>query len=64
MSNRDELIEIMAPIICETGNVDGFRCTCPHRIDGWCLGGRALKQAAAALAAAEAAGYEIRRVTP
>lgn len=46
-----DMIEKVAKTICETGNVAGFRCTCPHPIDGWCNGARAVAQARAAIEA-------------
>jgi hypothetical protein len=53
-SPHDALIEKMARTICETQNVDGFKCTCPLLGEppgnDWCNGNRAIAQARAALA--------------
>jgi hypothetical protein len=50
-----EMVERVARVICETQNVDGFKCTCPllGEIEGnnWCNGNRAVAQARAAIAA-------------
>lgn len=43
-------VDRLAKIICDTGNVAGFRCTCPHPIDGWCNGEQARFKAKAAIA--------------
>ena len=43
-------LEGMARLICETDNVEGFKCICPVPFEpDWCLGNRAKKQARAAL---------------
>jgi hypothetical protein len=50
-----EMIERVARVICETQNVDGFKCTCPllgePEGNNWCNGNRAIAQARAAIAA-------------
>jgi len=43
---HDALVKRIARTICETQNVDGFKCTCD-----WCNGKRAIAQARIALAA-------------
>ena len=49
------IVERMARVICETQNVDGFKCTCPlagePKGNDWCNGNRAIAQARAALLA-------------
>ena len=48
----NDLIEKVAKLICETENVDGFKCTCPIPFEpDWCHGNRAKAQARAAIAA-------------
>lgn len=45
-------IEDLARLICETQNVDGFKCTCPAPFEpDWCLGNRAKAQARAVVTA-------------
>lgn len=44
-------VERVARAICEAGNVPGFKCVCPHPVDGWCLGERLKLQARAAMEA-------------
>ena len=55
---HDALVKKMARTICETQNVDGFKCTCPLLGEppgnDWCNGNRAIAQARAALAVVHA----------
>jgi len=48
-----DIVKGMARLICETENVDGFKCTCPvpYEPEGnnWCNHNRAVYQARAAL---------------
>jgi hypothetical protein len=48
-----DIVKGMARLICETENVDGFKCTCPvpYEPEGnnWCNHNRAVHQARAAL---------------
>ena len=48
-----DIVRGMARVICETKNVDGFKCTCPvpYEPEGnnWCNHNRAVHQARAAL---------------
>lgn len=51
-NNNDPLVEAVARTICETQNVDGFKCTCPIPFEpDWCNGNRAKAQARAAIKA-------------
>ena len=47
----NEMVDRVAQALCETGNVEDFKCVCPHPVDGWCLGGRLQAQARIAIAA-------------
>lgn len=47
-----DLVEKVARLICETENVEGFKCTCPIPFEpDWCHGNRAKAQARAVIAA-------------
>lgn len=58
----DKLKADVARAICEAANVPGFKCGCPHPLDGYCLGGAMPKKASAAIAVVlEAAKAEVEQ---
>ena len=59
-----EMVERVARAICEAGNIEGFRCVCPHPVDGWCLGGRLAIQARAAIAVQRYGGSGVHPWAP